>query len=358
MCGRTGRIKDWAINDSGGFTQLSSITASSSCTGVPSDNRDEAAPAQFKPISLNLMQLNEARDFDLYLRDGGEYRLFAGRSVNFSEKLRGRLLDCGIRALYIRQDDLVSLEKYEDQNLDKILVNPELDHKLKAEVAYDAGLRAIRNVFDGTRSDAMAVVERNAGMVTHNILEDIAILGDLIWLDSHDHYTYRHSVNVGFYATALAAMVLKKRVAADELEKMSYSFFLHDIGITKVPSEILNKTKPLTRTERAIIHLHPLWGYDMLLECGHLTPEAAAIVLCHHERHNGSGYPFKREGDGIPFYAKICAIADAFESLTSERPYRKAETPFNAFRIMQNEMRDEFDPQLFKAFIMLLAGEA
>lgn len=101
-----------------------------------------------------------------------------------------------------------------------------------------------------------------------------------------------------------------------------------------------------------------MWGYDRLLETGHLTPEAAAIVLSHHERHNGSGYPFAREGDGIPVYAKICAIADIFESLTGVRPYRQAKEPFEALRTMQNEMVQDFDPDVFRAFIFLLGPKA
>jgi HD-GYP domain-containing protein (c-di-GMP phosphodiesterase class II) len=126
--------------------------------------------------------------------------------------------------------------------------------------------------------------------------------------------------------------------------------------MTKVPRSVVDKEGPLTLSEWDVIRNHPLWGHDKLSKITTLTEGAASIVLYHHERCNGSGYPFKKTGGEIPIYAKICAIADTFESLTAKRPFRPSKTPFEALKIMQREMADEFDPGLFQAFVMLLGS--
>ena len=141
------------------------------------------------------------------------------------------------------------------------------------------------------------------------------------------------------------------------MTELSTAFFLHDIGMARVPVSILDKRDTLTPDEWDIVRKHPLWGHDKLVKARYLSDEAAAVVLYHHERCDGNGYPFrKREGE-IPLYARICAIADTFEALTAGRPFRQPKTPFESLRIMQTEMADEFDPELFRAFVMLLGPE-
>jgi HD-GYP domain-containing protein (c-di-GMP phosphodiesterase class II) len=132
------------------------------------------------------------------------------------------------------------------------------------------------------------------------------------------------------------------------------AFFLHDIGMTKVPSNILDKKEPLNENDWETIKKHPVWGHEKLKKANYESEEATEIVLYHHERFDGNGYPFKKSGNEIPLYAKICAIADTFESLTGGRPFRLPKSPFEALKIMQVEMAREFDPELFRAFIMLL----
>ena len=126
------------------------------------------------------------------------------------------------------------------------------------------------------------------------------------------------------------------------------------VGMAKVPERILDKKEPLTPGEWDIIKKHPIWGHEKLMKANYLSDEATAIVLYHHERCDRNGYPFRKSGDEIPLYAKICAVADTFESLTSARPFRQSKTPFEALKIMQAEMAHEFDLDIFTAFIKLL----
>jgi HD-GYP domain-containing protein (c-di-GMP phosphodiesterase class II) len=246
------------------------------------------------------------------------------------------------------------IEEYKVSNLSSILTDPGVSAKEKAEVAFSTSMKTIREVFEAAEPRTISSVEKNAEEMVKLILSEDEVMDNLIWINSHDHFTYQHSVRVGIYATALSINLFSEKLSRNELVSLSAGYFLHDIGMAQVPLRILDKRTPLTPAEWGIIRMHPMWGYDRLLETGHLTPEAAAIVLSHHERHNGSGYPFAREGDGIPVYAKICAIADMFESLTARRPYREEQEPFKARKIMQGEMPDDFAPELFRAFIVLL----
>jgi len=98
---------------------------------------------------------------------------------------------------------------------------------------------------------------------------------------------------------------------------------------------------------------HPDMGYKVLYETNQLTPECKKIVLQHHERYDGKGYPYGLKGDDIHLYGKMCSIADVFDALTSDRPYRQKLEPFHALKLMKEEMIDHFHRDLFEQFVLL-----
>ncbi|MCK9262872.1 MAG: HD domain-containing phosphohydrolase [Desulfomonilia bacterium] len=307
----------------------------------------------FRDLPLSMMRINERYDFDIYLQIRGDYRLFAARGALFTDQHSKLLTDGSIR-LYVKDDEWDRVEEYQTSYLSRILADPAVDSRDKASVAFTASMRSIREIFRSVEPRTIRDVEKNAEEMVRLILSEEEVMENLIWIESHDHFTYQHSVRVGIYATALTIKLFSDKLTKQGMAALSAGYFLHDIGMAQIPMRILEKSSPLTPSEWGLIRMHPMWGYDRLLETGHLTPEAAAIVLSHHERHDGSGYPFAREGDGIPAYAKICAIVDTFESLTAPRPYRESVKPFHALKIMQQEMAAEFDAEMFKSFILLL----
>lgn len=324
----------------------------------PSDSTREApASPDYRELPLSVMRVNERYDFDIYLKIKTDYRLFAARGALFTEE-HSKPLRGGNTKLYVDAADWNKVEEYKTKHLSSILTDPKVSASEKADVAFTTSMKSIRDVFETTEAKTIRNVERNSEEMVKLILSEEEVMDNLIWINSHDHFTYQHSVRVGIYATALSIRIFGSTLTKKEMVALSAGYFLHDIGMAQVPLKILDKRAPLTPTEWGIIRMHPMWGYDRLLETGHLTPEAAAIVLSHHERDNGSGYPFAREGDGIPVYAKICAIADMFESLTGVRPYRQPQDPFQALKLMQQEMAEEFDPELFKAFVVLLGPKS
>lgn len=166
-------------------------------------------------------------------------------------------------------------------------------------------------------------------------------------LDLRDRETEGHSRRVVEYTTRLAVqMGLEARTIAE----FRRGALIHDVGKIGVPDAVLHKPGPLDPTERAEIEKHPLKGYEMLLGIPHLREEIK-IVLRHQEKWDGTGYPYGLKGEQIPLGARLFAIADTFDALTSDRPYRQGRPYEVARRIIQEEAGRQFDPQVVEAFL-------
>jgi HD-GYP domain-containing protein (c-di-GMP phosphodiesterase class II) len=121
-----------------------------------------------------------------------------------------------------------------------------------------------------------------------------------------------------------------------------------------VDSSIINKKGKLTKEEFGKMKTHPYQGYKLLEKSNQLTKEAGIIVMQHHERCDGNGYPRQLKCEKIHEYAKICTISDVFDALTAKRSYKEAMSPFKALDIMRNEMLDFFEKEMFEIFVKML----
>ena len=128
---------------------------------------------------------------------------------------------------------------------------------------------------------------------------------------------------------------------------------LHDIGKLTVPEEIMLKPGELTEEERAVIQQHPQTAYDLLQAIPQLLP-ALDIPYCHHEKWDGTGYPRRLAGEQIPRSARIFAVVDVWDALTNDRPYRLAWSKQRALAEIQRESGTYFDPQVVRAFTMMI----
>jgi HD-GYP domain-containing protein (c-di-GMP phosphodiesterase class II) len=128
---------------------------------------------------------------------------------------------------------------------------------------------------------------------------------------------------------------------------------LHDIGKMGIPDEILQKPGPLSEDEWEIMRKHPLYAYELLIEIPYLQP-ALDIPYYHHEKWDGSGYPYGLRGEEIPLAARIFAIVDVWDALCSDRPYRKAWVCRQALEYIQGQAGKHFDPRLVTEFLKLM----
>ncbi len=229
-------------------------------------------------------------------------------------------------------------------------VNLPPQEKAKAIRAYS--ITMISNLLENPTAENIQDVKKGIAEVVDLILTDDETSLYLINITSHDFYTYTHSVNVGFLAISLSKALFKKS-AAHNMHELGAGFFLHDLGKVAVDASIINKPGKLTEEEMNHMKQHPHMGYKLLYETNQLTHECKKIVLQHHERFDGRGYPHGLEGDDIHLYGKICSIADVFDALTSERSYRQKLDPFDALKLMKEEMINHFHRDLFEQFVLL-----
>ena len=172
-------------------------------------------------------------------------------------------------------------------------------------------------------------------------------------VETKDFYTRGHSERVSRGATMLARQI---GMGAERIEAIRYAGMLHDVGKLGVPTKVLQKTGALTEEELAAIQLHPMRGLEIVRQIGFLT-EALDGIMHHHERMDGKGYPMGLAGDEIPEFARVIAVADAFDSMTSTRSYRGARSVEAAVAELRKCSGMQFDPMLVDAFIAALSRE-
>jgi HD-GYP domain-containing protein (c-di-GMP phosphodiesterase class II) len=182
---------------------------------------------------------------------------------------------------------------------------------------------------------------------------EITLAGLTRALDLRDHETERHCARVTDMAVRLAA---RMGLGGEALEHVRRGAMLHDIGKLGVPDAILNKPGPLGDEEWAVMRRHPEYALDLLAPIDFLRP-VLAIPYCHHERWNGSGYPRGLAGEAIPLAARIFAVVDVWDALTSDRPYRQAWSQRQVVAYLNAHAGDLFDPSVVRAFLALIEGE-
>jgi putative nucleotidyltransferase with HDIG domain len=169
-------------------------------------------------------------------------------------------------------------------------------------------------------------------------------------LDLRDKETEGHTLRV----TEIAEQLARRMGMSDaEITHLRRGALLHDIGKMGVPDAILLKPGPLTDAEWNIMRKHPQYAFEMLSSIVYLRP-ALDIPYCHHERWDGSGYPRGLMGEKIPFAARIFAVVDVWDALTSDRPYRQAWTQERAMEYLQAKVEVDFDPQVVEMFLQMI----
>ena len=166
-------------------------------------------------------------------------------------------------------------------------------------------------------------------------------------LEAKDHRTGLHALRVQRYALELTSAFDRSLLDDPGLE---HGFLLHDIGKIAIPNRILNKPGPLTDEELETVHTHPLIGEEILRDVAFLHGEALRIVRSHHERWDGTGYPDRLAENAIPVGARVFALADTLDAITTDRPYRKARTWEDAVDEILAEDGRQFDPRVVSAF--------
>jgi HD-GYP domain-containing protein (c-di-GMP phosphodiesterase class II) len=196
-------------------------------------------------------------------------------------------------------------------------------------------------------NEAAAAIASARENLVHAYLEFVGSLAHA--LDARDPYTAGHSQRVSDYSCATADVM---DLSKDEVNTIQVGALLHDIGKLGIPDGILRKAGPLTQEEEDLIREHPVIG-RRILEGVHGFEQYLSIVELHHENWDGTGYPHGLKGDATPLEARIVKVADAYDAMTSDRPYRKGMSHEAALRILRANVGTQLDPDVFEAFARL-----
>jgi putative nucleotidyltransferase with HDIG domain len=238
-------------------------------------------------------------------------------------------------------------QKIKDIPVKKYTVSEEAK---RAKNIVTSSTKIIKNLFNEARmgsslneTDAKEIVEE----ITSSILRNPDTLISIARLKTIDDYTYMHSVSVCALMVSLA-----KNLGYDNefCKKAGMAGLYHDIGKMFIPVDILTKPGKLTDEEYTIMKEHPKQGWEFLQNSEVISKETLDVCLHHHEKMDGTGYPFQLKSDDISVLAKMGAICDVYDAVTSDRPYKKGWEPSHAIKSM-SEWKNHFDPTIFGAFV-------
>lgn len=183
--------------------------------------------------------------------------------------------------------------------------------------------------------------------IADSVMRHPNALISLARLKTSDEYTYMHSVAVCALMIALARQL---DLNEEQVREAGVAGLLHDIGKMAIPDTILNKPGKLTDAEFGTMRSHPEAGTRMLIDCGQVSALVIDVCLHHHEKFDGSGYPNRLAGEQISLFARMGAVCDVYDAITSDRPYKKGWDPAESIRKMA-EWKGHFDPAVFQAFV-------
>ncbi len=216
---------------------------------------------------------------------------------------------------------------------------------------YVRTVDAVRHAFEHIRLfrevPVLAMEELAEERITF-LAETVGILDYLYEIRIHSDHTFQHSLNVAIIAAILGRW---RKYRGRDLKNLILSALLHDIGKLFVPLSVLDKPGALSPGEFALIKNHPLEGYRLVKDETRLAESAKLGILQHHERLDGSGYPSRLVGDEIHDYAKIIAIADIYNAMTSDRAYRRRLTPLTALETIAGQMHEKLATGLCITFL-------
>ena len=274
----------------------------------------------------------------IYSVDG---RILVREKTEMTSTILEKLIKLGLPAAYIENS-----ESNEPPSQDLVSETTRMDlvnNLSKLDVQIRSGAGGSLNLLSSKNS-------------LYNLVDEIVsnqknLLG-LTDIRLHSDYTYGHSVHVSIIAVKIGLEMGYNQL---KLSELAVGALFHDIGMTKVPWDILDKASNLTQDELKIVRTHPEAGYNMLRQNQGISTVSAHVAYQHHERFNGAGYPRGMTGEAIHEFARIVAIADVYDSMTTEKIYRRAISSKEALNVIKDKRGVDFDPRIVEIFEKVVA---
>jgi HD-GYP domain-containing protein (c-di-GMP phosphodiesterase class II) len=314
----------------------------------------------FFSISFDLILLDKSIPYDLYVNSSATEE--RERFVRIYPKNDDLTIE-DLKSFKKKYFQLYVHESQRDSYLKSLIHIKGVNDSTKSEVIKSSAIHYLDKLFDADKEfttellsetilDCKAAVESMVDVIKDY---DVSKLQGLIAsLSFHDFYTYDHSINVSMYCISLYRAA-KPNATNEEIVMAGLGGLLHDIGKIKISTDIINKPEKLSDEEFSIIKTHPTFGFDLLnqnpCECQGVDFNIIKrVVHEHHENFNGTGYPKKLSGLDIHLFARVTAIADFFDAITTKRTYHEILSTEEAIAVMSKAVGKKLDPQLFEIF--------
>jgi len=246
------------------------------------------------------------------------------------------------------QPDNVLIEESYESGADEFIRKPFETVELLTRVKAMLRIKSLHDELSSINEQLQDKIDEKKKQIHKIYIQTVKTLAATI--DAKDHYTYKHSLNVSRYAVEIAR---RMGLSEQEILEIQEAAELHDIGKISIPDSVLSKTEKLNEEDWSKIKKHPVISAEILESLLFLNNELGMIEQ-HHERYDGLGYPYGNREEKIPLGARIIAVADAYEAMTSDRPYRKALTKEEAIAEIQKNKGKQFDPEIVDIFLNIL----
>lgn len=280
---------------------------------------------------------------------GKEPVLYRDAGTETDEPNFVRLAESGVTHLLVSGDTLVKCERALEDNLHDLLQDPRIEPSQKAACAQHVGISLARDLT--TMADMPAQLARASDLldsVIEGVLADPLVAANLLQMCGHHRSTASHMFAVSTLAVLVGAEVMGSD--ARQLNEIGMAGMLHDLGKMRIDPAILNKVKPLTPQEIQIIQHHPVESIRMVGDDPTVTPRMRQMILQHHERIDGCGYPLGLPGSELLVGSRILAIVDSFHAMIGRRAYRPDRKPSQAVEMLRNASGTQFDSDLFRVW--------
>jgi putative nucleotidyltransferase with HDIG domain len=300
-------------------------------------------------IRVNSLNIDKPISFDLYIFINDHYVLYlrAGSSIAVDKLETFKKKNTGI--FYVAEKDRKAYKTY----VGSLLNDKSLEKNVRGTILKESTFSLIEELFENPN---MEQTLQGAKAAVDNIIDFMQnendAMASLIGLSSHDFYTYNHSLDVCIYSLGLGELIGIKD--PNTLQELGRGGLLHDIGKRNISTDIICKKGALDEEEWEEMKKHPAFGLKILSTYGDSPEAIKACVYEHHENFLGNGYPQNLKGEEIHPLARIVAIADTYDALTTKRSYNEPMMPVTALQLMKDKLTARFDPDLMKAFYEVL----
>lgn len=306
---------------------------------------------EYYKVPIDLYRDGDVVETDLYLYYQGQYILCKTKGIRWSAEDTERLTSFGAETFFVKFPSPEEHSKFLDEKLKSLLERPQVSLERKASVLYDVSDPILSKVYTSPKS---ADTVKNASSYVKNCIKymnEKGSLTELVNLANRNLTEHTHALHVSTYSIALAKKMGMN--SYDDIFAIGMGALMHDIGKSKIDSKILKKPGELDDSEWQLVRKHPEFGYEILEARPEVPRVARRIVLEHHERVNGKGYP--KGTKNLHQFSKVVMIADVFNALTSDTEYHKAMAPYEALKYMLQHMPLEFDKNFLQNFIEMLS---